>query len=186
MGYTQYKIRRINRSFFLAALTFAGWALFCAWTGLPRSFPHSGATGFVLFSLAAVFFMVFPVVRTRFPKMHPVNHELRRYGKVHEVAERLDAEMAGHVEILGPFRFTTNLLVYDSGHEFQMVLYDQIASVEMASDEGTAAVVVHTRSGRRYQWYSTWMQGRFSSEKVREKIRLAAHLDDLPGEEKRA
>jgi hypothetical protein len=186
MGYTQHKIRRINRSFFLAALTFAGWALFCAWTGLPRSFPHSGATGFFLFSLAAVFFMVFPVVWTRYPDKHPVIHELRRYGKIREVSERLDAEMAGRIEIIGPFRFTAHFLVYDSAHEFQMVPYDQITSVEMVSDEGTPGVVVHTQSGRRYQWYSTWMQGRFSSEKVREKIRLAAHLDDPPGEEKRA
>lgn len=186
MGYTQHKIRGINRSFFMAAMAFAGWALFCAWTGWPRSFRHSGLTGFILFSLAAVFFMAFPIIWARFPEKHPVNHELRRYGKLHDVLERLDTEMTGHVEILGPFRFTANFLVYDSGHEFQMIPYNQIASVEMTSDEGTAAVVVHTRSGRRYQWYSTWMQGRFSSEKVREKIRSAAHLENPPSEEKRA
>lgn len=177
MGYTRHKIRRINRSFFLAALTFAGWALFSAWTGLPRSFQHSGATGFVLFSVAAVFFMAFPVIWARFPQKHPVNHALRRYGKLREVSERLDAEMAGPVEILGPFRFTANLLVYDSGHEFQMIPYDQIASVEIGSDEGTA-VIAHTRSGRRYQWYSTWMQGIFDPQKVKEKIRAAAHLEN--------
>jgi hypothetical protein len=179
MGYTERKIRGINRSFFMAAVAFAGWALFCAWTGWPRSFRHSGPTGFVLFSLAAVFFMAFPIIWARFPQKHPVIHELRRYGKLREVSERLDVEMAGRVEILGPFRFTANLLVYDSGHEFQMVPYDQIASVEMASDEGTAAVIVHTRSGRRYQWYRTWMQGKFDPQKVLEKIRAAAHLEGL-------
>lgn len=178
MGYTQHKIRRINRSFFLAALTFAGWALFSAWTGLRHSFPHSGVTGFVLFSLAAVFFLVFPIIWTRFPEKHPVNHELRRYGKVHEVAKRLDSEMAGQVEVLGPFRLTSNFLVYDSAYEFQMIPYDQIASVEKTSDEGTASVVAHTRAGRRYQWYSTWMQGIFNAEQVLTKIRTAAHADD--------
>jgi len=186
MGYTQHKIRGINRSFFMAALAFAGWALVCAWTGWPRSFRLSGATGFVLFSLAAVFFMAFPVIWARFPEKHPVYHELRRYGKVREVSERLDSEMTGRVETLGPFRFTTNLLVYDSGHEFQMVPYDQIASVETASDEDTRTIVVHTRSGRRYQWYRAWMQGIFDPEKVLEKIRAAAHLEDPLGKEKRA
>jgi hypothetical protein len=180
MGYTQRKIRRINRSFFMAALVFAGWALFCAWTGLPTSFPHSGAAGFVLFSLVAVFFMAFPIIWARFPEKHPVLHELHRYGKIRAVSKRLDAEMAGPVEILGPFRFTATLLLYDSAYELQMVPYDQIASAEMASDEGAAAVVVLTHSGRRYQWYSTFMQGRFNAEKVLGKIRAAAHPGNPP------
>jgi hypothetical protein len=182
MGYTQRKIRRINRSFFMAAIVFAGWALFCAWTGLPKSFPHSGATGFVLFSLVAVFFMAFPVIWARFPEKHPVLHELHRYGKIRVVSERLDAEMASRVEILGPFRFAATLLIYDSAYEFQMVPYDQIASAETVSDEGTAGVVVHTHSGRRYQWYSTFMQGTFNAEKVVDKVRAAARFDTLPVE----
>lgn len=182
MGYTQRKIRRIDRSFFIAAVIFSGWAVFCAWTGWPRSFRHSAAVGFVLFAVSAIFFLVFPILWARFPEKHPVNHELRRYGKLREVSEKLDAEMAGRVEILGPFRFTASFLVYDSAYEFQMVPYDHIASVNRTSDEGTAAVIVQTRGGRRYQWYSTWMQGFFDAEKIEARLRAAAHLDDLPVE----
>ena len=117
------------------------------------------------------------------PGKHPVNHELLRYGDLAQVSERLDREMGGKVEALGPFRFTASFLVYDSGHEFQMVPYDQIASAEIdkpGSDE-PAAIVVQTRRGRRYQWYRTWMQGRFNPERVLEKIRAAAHLDAPAG-----
>jgi hypothetical protein len=187
MGYTQRKIRGINRSFFMAALGFAGWALFCAWSGWPRSLRHGSTTGFILFALAAVFFMTFPVIWARFPEKHPVNHEFMRHGKLQEVSERLDAEMAGYVENLGPFRFTTSMLIYDSGHEFQMIPYDQIASAEIERSESgdVPAIAVRTRKGRRYQWYRAWMQRVFDPEKVLEKIRTAAHLEDPSGEEKR-
>ena len=51
--------------------------------------------------------------------------------------------MSEHVEALGPFRFTATLLVYDSGHEFRMVPYDQIASAEIetagADDPATSS-----------------------------------------------
>ena len=177
MGYTKRKIRGINFSFFLAGLSFAGWALVCAWTGWPRSFPHSAAAGFSIFAAAALFFAVFPVVWARLPTKHPVNHELARYGKLAEVSGRLDREMEGPVEKLGPFRFTATLLVYDSGHEFQMVPYDQIVSAEETPDD-VPAISVKTRKGRRYQWYRAWMQGTFDPQKVLEKIRAAAHLDD--------
>jgi len=89
--------------------------------------------------------------------------------------------MAADIEVVGPFRFTATILVYDSGHEFQMIPYDQIVSAEIdqtASDD-PAALVVHTRGGRRYQWYRTWLQGVFDPEKTLAKIRAAAHLDDL-------
>ena len=182
MGYTKRKIRGINFSFLLAGLIFAGWALFCAWTGWPRGFRAGSFAGFVLFALAAVFFCAFPVIWARFPEKHPVNHELLRYGQLAEVSGRLDREIAEHVEILGPFRFTSTILVYDSGHEFQMVPYDQIVSaeIEQAASDDPAAIVVHTRDGRRYQWYRTWLQGIFDPEKTLAKIRAAAHLDD-PG-----
>jgi hypothetical protein len=100
-----------------------------------------------------------------------------RYGKLSQVCERLDLEMAADIEILGPFRFTATILVYDSGHEFQMVPYDQIVppQIEQPASDDPAAVVVHTRDGRGYQWYRTWMQGIFDPEKT---IRAAAHLDD--------
>jgi hypothetical protein len=177
VGYTKRKIRGINSSFFLAALAFAGWALVSAWTGWPRSFPHSGAAGFCIFAVAALFFTAFPLIWARFPAKHPVNHELARYGKRAEVSERLDREMAAPVEKLGPFRFAATLLVYDSGHEFQMVPYDQIVSAEKIFDD-VPAISVTTRKGRRYQWYRTWMQGTFDPQQVLEKIRAAAHLDD--------
>ncbi len=176
MGYTRRKIRGINFSFFLAGLIFAGWALVCAWTGLPRSFPHSGAAGFGVFGVAALFFTAFPLIWARFPTKHPVNHELARYGKLAQVSEHLDREMVGKVEKLGPFRFTATLLVYDSGHEFQMVPYDQIVSAEKTFDD-VLAISVTTRKGRRYQWYRTWMQGKFNPDQVLERIRAAAHLD---------
>jgi hypothetical protein len=179
MGYTKRKIRGINFSFFLAALVFAGWAFVCAWFGWPRGFRHSSAAGFGLFALVALFFAAFPVIWARYPAKHPVNHELMRYGKLSQVSAKLDQEMSGHVEALGPFRFTASFLVYDSGHEFQLIPYDQIASAEiekLTTDDPTA-VVVRTRSGRRYQWYRTWMQGTFDPEKILEKIRAAAHLE---------
>jgi hypothetical protein len=181
MGYTARKIRGINYSFFLAALVFAGWALVCAWFGWPGTFRGGSVAAFVLFLLAALFFTAFPIIWARYPEKHPVYHELHRYGKVREVSSRLDAEMADHVDVIGPFRFTKTMLVYDSGLEFQMIPYDQIASAKIESSEGgettTPSVVVHTRSGRRYQWYRTWLQGIFDTQEVLEKIRTAAHLD---------
>jgi hypothetical protein len=179
MGYTKRKIRGINLSFLLAGFIFAGWAMVCAWYGWPRGFRGGSVAGFALFAAAGLFFAAFPLIWARFPEKHPVNHELLRYGGLSEISKRLDAEMAGPVDVLGPFRFTATLLVYDSGHEFQMVPYDQIVSAEidrLGSDDA-AAVVVQTRSGRRYQWYRTWMQGIFDPEKVLEKIRVSAHLD---------
>ncbi len=186
MGYTRRKIRGINFSFLLAGLAFAGWALVCAWSGWPRGFRAGSTAGFILFTLAAVFFTAFPVIWARFPEKHPVNHEIRRYGSLAQVSERLDREMAGKVEALGPFRLTATILVYDSGHEFQMIPYDQVVSAETEKPvpDDPAALVVQTSRGRRYQWYSTWLQGVFDAENVAEKIRAAAHLDlpQAPGE----
>ena len=183
MGYTRRKIRGINFSFYLAGFVFAGWALVCAWFGWPHGFRAASSAGFGLFAAAAIFFTAFPVIWARFPDKHPVNHELARYGDLAQMRDRLDREMAGRVEVIGPFRFTATLLVYDSGHEFQMVPYDQIASAEIErSADGeppaTPTIVVHTRAGRRYQWYRTWMQGIFPPEETLAKIRTAAHLDD--------
>ena len=182
MGYTKRKIRGINFSFLLAAFIFACWATVCAWYGWPRGFRAGSTAGFGLFALAALFFAAFPVIWARFPEKHPVNHELMRYGGLSEISERLDIEMSEHVEVLGPFRFTATMLVYDSGHEFQMVPYDQIVSaeIEQATSDDPAAIVVRTRGGRTYQWYRTWLQGIFSPEKTLEKIRAAAHLDEAP------
>lgn len=180
MGYTKRKIRGINFSFLLAAFVFACWALVCAGYGWPRGFRAGSTAGFGLFALAALFFTAFPAIWACLPEKHPINHELRRYGSLSQVSERLDQEMAGHVEVLGPFHFTTTMLVYDIGHEFQMVPYHQIASaeIEQASSDDPAAIVVHTRTGRRYQWYRTWLQGIFNPEEVVAKIRAATHLDD--------
>jgi hypothetical protein len=180
MGYAKRKIRGINFSFLLAGLIFAGWGLFCAWSGWPRGFRAGSVAGFALFALAAVFFCAFPIIWARFPEKHPVNHELMRYGKLAEVSARLDREIAEHVETLGPFRFTATILVYDSGHEFQMVPYNQIisAEIEQPASDDPSAVVVRTRDGRCYQWYRTWMQGIFDPEKTLAKIRAAAHLDN--------
>lgn len=177
MSYTQRKIRGINFSFLLAALIFAGWAFVCSWYGWPRGIRHGSAAALSLFSFAALFFAAFPLIWARYPAKHPVNHELARYGNVQQIAERLDREMSGPVEMLGPFRFTATMLVYDSGHEFQLVPYDQIISAEKTADDDTPAISVTTRNGRRYQWYRTWMQGLFNPEEVLQKIRAAAHLD---------
>jgi hypothetical protein len=180
MGYTKRKIRAINFSFLLAGVVFAGWALVCAWFGWPRGFRAGSTAGFALFAAASLFFNAFPVLWARFPEKHPVNHELRRYGKLSEISNRLDIEMAGNIEVLGPFRFSATMLVYDSGHEFQMVPYDQIVSagIDQTTSEDPAAIVVTTCSGRRYQWYRTWLQGIFDPERVLAKIRAVAHLDD--------
>jgi len=180
MGYTKRKIRGINFSFLLASFVFSCWALVCAWYGWPRGFRGGSAAGFGLFALAALFFSAFPVIWARFPGKHPVNHELQRYGSLSQISERLDAEMSGHVEALGPFRLTATMLIYDSGHEFQMVPYDQIVSadLEKVADDDPAALVVRTRTGRRYQWYSAWLQGRFYPEQVLEKLRAVAHLEN--------
>jgi len=180
MGYTHRKIRGINFSFLLAGLVFAGWAVVCAWFGWPRGFRYGNTAGFALFAVASLFFTAFPVIWARFPEKHPVNHELARYGKVEEISECLDIEMSEHFEAVGPFRFTATFLVYDSGHEFQLVPYDQIASaaIEHPTSDDPAAIVIHTRAGRRYHWYRTWMQGMFDPDKTLEKIRAAARLDD--------
>jgi hypothetical protein len=178
MGYTKQKIRGINVSFQLAGFVFAGWALACAWFGWPRGLRHGSATGFGLFAFAALFFVAFPAIWARYPAKHPVNHELMRYGNLAEVSERLDREMTGGVERLGPFRFTASILVYDSGHEFQMIPYDQIVSAEKVASDDAPAIQVKTRAGKRYQWYRTWMQGRFDPEEVLKKIRTSTHLDD--------
>jgi hypothetical protein len=180
MGYTKRKIRGINFSFLLAGFIFACWALVCAWEGWPRGFRHSSAAGFTLFALAALFFTSFPAIWARYPSKHPVIHELARYGKVRKIPERLDREMAEHFETIGPFRFTKSLLIYDSGLEFQMVPYDQIASaeIEQAASDDPAALVVRTCKGRQYQWYRTFTQGRFDPQKTLVKIRAAAHLND--------
>ena len=180
MGYTRRKIRGINFSFLLAGLVFAGWALVCAWFGWPHGFRHGSAAAFVLFSLAAIFFCAFPIIWARLPEKHPVNHELARYGDLEAISKRLDLDMAEHFASLGPFRFTATMLVYYSGLEFQMIPYDQIVSAEMehATGDDAAAIVVHTRSGRHYQWYRTWMQGIFDPEETLNKIRAAARLED--------
>jgi hypothetical protein len=171
VGYTKRKIRGINFSFLLAGVVFAGWALVCAWFGWPRGFRGGSTLGFVLFALAALFFTAFPLIWARFPEKHPVNHELARYGNLEEVSGRLDLEMADHFEALGPFRFTATMLVYDSGHEFQMVPYDQIVEVRKMAEDDAVSIAVRTRSGRRYQWYRTWMQGMFEPDGVLQKIR---------------
>jgi hypothetical protein len=188
MGYTHRKIRGINFSFLLAGMVFAGWALVCAWFGWPRGLHYGSAIGFTLFAVAALFFTAFPVIWASFPEKHPVNHELARYGDVEEISERLDIEMTEHVETVGPFRFTATFLVYDSGHEFQLVPYNQIASAEIdrPMSDDPAAIIVRTHSGRRYQWFRTWMQGRFDPEKTLAKIRAAAHLDDQSSSESSA
>jgi hypothetical protein len=180
MGYTKRKIRGINLSFFLAALVFAGWAFVCARFGWPRGFRHASAAGFILFALAALFFAAFPVIWARYPAKHPVNHELLRYGALSQVSAKLDQEMSGPVEALGPFRFTTSFLIYDSGQEFQIIPYDQIASAELEkiANDDPASLIVRTHRGRRYQWYRSWMQGKFDLQKVLEKVRAAAHLDN--------
>ena len=133
MGYTRRKIRGINFSFLLAGIVFAGWAFVCAWFGWPRGFRYGSTAGFALFAVASVFFTAFPLIWARYPEKHPVNHELARYGNLREVSQRLDREMADHFETLGPFRFTATMMVYDSGHEFQMIPYDQILSAEVAT-----------------------------------------------------
>jgi hypothetical protein len=177
MGYTRRKVRGINFSFLLAGMVFAGWALVCAWFDWPHGFRHGGTAAFALFGVAAIFFCAFPVIWARFPEKHPVNHDLMRYGNLREVSARLDREMADHFEVLGPFRFTATMLIYDSGLEFQMIPYDQIVSAEREKataedpDDDPAAIVVRTRKGRVYQWYRTWMQGIFDPEAVLEKIR---------------
>jgi len=178
MGYTKRKVRGINFSFLLAGFIFAGWALVCVWYGWPRGVRAGGAAGFVLFALAALFFCAFPVIWARYPEKHPVNHELNRFGDLLEISTRLDHEMTEQVEVIGPFRFTATMLIYDSGHEFQMVPYDQIVAAEIEKDDVPAAIVVRTRRGRRYQWYSTWLQGNFNPEMVLKKLRDAARLDD--------
>ncbi len=185
MGYTHRKIRGINFSFLLAGTVFAGWALVCAWFGWPRGFRYGSTAAFCLFSAAALFFLVFPAIWVRSPDKHPVNHELARYGKLSEISNRLDREMAEHFETVGPFRFSASFLVYDSGHEFQLIPYDQIASAEVARDD-VPALIVRTRSNRRYQWFRTWMQGHFDPEKTLGKIRASAHLDDQGSSESSA
>ncbi len=177
MGYTRRKVRGIDFSFFFAALVFAGWSLYCLLSGQPRSFHGASTAGFILFGLAAVFFAAFPLIWARYPAKHPVHHELARYGKLSKMSARLDSEMSQSVEVLGPFRFTATLLVYDSGLEFQLVPYDQIVRAELATDEGASAIMVQTRGGRRYQWYRTWFQGNFNPAQVLEKISTAARLD---------
>lgn len=179
MGYTRRKIRGINFSFFLASLIFAGWASVCAWFGWPRGFRGGSTAGFCLFAAASLFFMAFPIIWARYPDKHPVNHELARYGNRREVSERLDIEMSEQVETMGPFRFTATMLVYDSGHEFQMIPYTAIvkAEVDKGSSDEAPVIIVHTRDGRQYQWYRTWLQGIFDPEKTLERIRAAAHLD---------
>ncbi len=179
MGYTARKIRGINLSFFLAAIIFACWAAVCAYTGWPRGFRAGSTAGFCLFAAAALFFMAFPMIWARYPAKHPVNHELMRWGKRSEVSERLDLEMEEKVESIGPFRFTASFLVYDSGHEFQLVPYAQIISAEASDATGDDApsVTVCTRNNKRYQWYRTWLHDTFDPEQIREKVRRAANLD---------
>jgi hypothetical protein len=178
LGYTRRKIRGINFSFLLTGIVFAGWAFVCAWFGWPRGFRYGSTAGFALFAIASVFFTAFPLIWARFPEKHPVNHELARYGHLEEMSDRLDREIADHFETLGPFRFTATMMVYDSGHEFQMIPYDQIVSAEIATADDVPAIINHTRKGRHYQWYRTWLQGIFDPQSVLEKIRAAAHLDD--------
>ena len=178
MGYTKRKVRGINFSFLVAGFVFACWALVCAWYGWPRGIRGGSVAGFGLFALAALFFCAFPVIWARYPEKHPVNHELRRYGDLLQVSRSLDREMTGNFEVIGPFRFTATLLVYDSGHEFQMIPYDQIVFAEIAGTDEPATIVLRTRAGRRYQWYSTWLQGTFNPGRVLERIRAAARLDD--------
>ena len=186
MGYTRRKIRGIDLSFLLAGFIFACWALVCAWTGWPRGLRHGSTAGFILFGLAAIFFCSFPLLWARFPEKHPVNHELRRYGKIREVSARLDREMSAHVETLGPFRFTATMLVYDSGLEFQMIPYNQIAAAEVSPSDDVPTIRVRTRGDRQYQWFPSWMQGSFNPEEVLRKIRTAAELPTSADESRTA
>jgi hypothetical protein len=180
MGYTQRKVRGINFSFLLAGFVFACWALACAWYGWPRGVRAGSIAGFSLSAIAALFFCAFPLIWARYPEKHPVHHELRRYGALSQISQRLDREMSEHVEVEGPFRFTATLLVYDSSHRFQKVPHDQIASaeIEKAGGDDPAAIVLRTRSGRRYQWYCTWLRGIFDAERVLEKMRASSNKSE--------
>jgi hypothetical protein len=149
---------------------------------LAARIPTRQRRSFCTLRLAAIFFCAFPAIWARFPEKHPVNHDLMRYGNLREISVRLDREMAEHFEAFGPFRFTASMLVYDSGHEFQMIPYDQIVSaeIEATTADDPAAIVVRTRKGRQYQWYRTWMQGIFDADAVLEKIRSVIPATDIP------
>lgn len=116
-------------------------------------------------------------------RKHPVNHELHRYGKVREVAARLDREMGELVETIGPFRFTATMLVYDSGLEFQMIPYDKIAAAEIPDSNDIPSLRIRTRNGRQYEWFRSWMQGSFNPDEVVAKIRSKANIPDSTTEQ---
>jgi hypothetical protein len=182
MGYTKRKISSIN--FIIPAgcvqLRRLG-ALLCL-VRVAARLPRRQHCRLRNLRRSSALLLAFPILWARFPDKHPVNHELARYGDVREISERLDIEMSRQVEVLGPFRFTATFLVYDSGHEFQIVPYDQIvaAHVDKGSSDDAPAVVVRTRKGRQYQWYRAWLQGIFDPQKTLEKIRAAAQRDEAP------
>ena len=88
--------------------------------------------------------------------------------------------MADHFEALGPFRFTATMLIYDSGHEFKMIPYDQIISAELerpATDD-PAAILVRTRKAPPLPVVPHLDAGNFDPTNVLARIHSAAHLDD--------
>lgn len=178
--YVKRKITGITTSAFLCAAVFVFGALYIFWEHSAGRHRDAWQATLVLCGLAAVVVAFFPVSWMIWPQRHPVRKSLARWGDADVFAERLNAEIAAPHEACGPFHFTATLLIYDPGYTLEVVPFDQIVSAQHVLDssgEGTTHVIeVVTSIGHEYQWYRTWIQGRFDPRQVLAKICGAARL----------
>lgn len=184
MEFTRSKTRGIYVSRLLVALVFGVGTIYV----LVRRVPHEDLYWFQLSSLAALTILTlsFPVRWMLFPHRHPVQ-ALAVHGDAAALAGQLNAEMRHGPEVQGPFYFTSSFLTYSPGYTLDVVPYESILSaLKEMSDSGegpaTPVVVVHTKQGRTYKWYRTWMQGMFNADQVLLSIRRRANLTQKIGD----
>jgi len=179
MEFTNLKTRGIYTSRLLVALVFGVGTIYLLLKHVPHGTPYwiqlSGLVGLTVLALSI------PVCWMLFPHRHPVHRALAVHGDVTALASQLNAEMRRGAEVQRPFYFTSSFLTYSPGYTLDVVPYESILSALKEMDtvgEGpaTPVVVVHTKQGRTYKWYRTWIQGMFDADRVLLSIRRQANL----------
>jgi hypothetical protein len=185
MEFISSKRRAISASLLLAALVPAVATIYLLLKHVPHGTLYwiqlSGIVGLTILALS------FPACWVLFPHRHPVHRALAVHGDATALASQLNAEMRRGPEVQRPFCFTSSFLTYSPGYTLDVVPYESILSAlkEMSdSGEGPAVpvVVVHTKQGRTYKWYRTWMQGMFDADQVLLSLRRRANLTQKIGD----
>jgi hypothetical protein len=179
MEFTSSKTRALYTSHLLAALVSAAATIYL----LLKHVPHGTLYWIQLGGIVALTILVlsFPACWMLFPHRHPVHRALAVHGDATALASQLNTEMGRGSEVQGPFHFTSSFLTYSPGYTLDVVPYESILSAlkemsDSAEGPATPLVVVHTKQGRTYKWYRTWIQGIFDADRVLLSLRRHANL----------